>query len=115
MNRYRVALLPGDDYASAGIDLDIGANYLLRLQTTFNTTTAAGLFFDQYAEDDFKFVILSAETDEVLIGHYTKRGGWEVDAAISCTISSFDATEKLVKDLAGHVVACARAASAGKH
>ena len=35
-----------------------------------------------------------------------------VEAAISCTMSSFDATEKLLKDVARHVVECAQTASA---
>lgn len=34
-----------------------------------------------------------------------------VAAAISCTISSFDATDQILDELTGHVVGCARAAS----
>lgn len=37
----------------------------------------------------------------------------EVVAAMSCTVSSFDATEESIQNLAGEVVECARAASAG--
>mgnify|MGYP001814852471 CR=1 FL=1 len=44
--------------------------------------------YDQYSKDDFKFAEISAATNEVIIGHYTERSGWQVDAAISRSIEA---------------------------
>ncbi|MGD8816801.1 MAG: cadherin-like domain-containing protein, partial [Acidobacteriota bacterium] len=86
--RYDGSPLAGSDGASAAIDLVIRPAYLLRLQSTFQTSSAAGFFFDRYSGDEFKFVILSAETDQVVIGHHTGRGGWAVDAVQSFTLEA---------------------------
>ena len=86
--RYDGVLLAGDAYAASGMDIPVGANYLLRLQTTFNTTTSAGLFFDQYSTEDFKFVTLSAATDQILVGHYTARSGWKIDASLDKVLNA---------------------------
>jgi len=76
----------GQSRATTAVALDIRAAYLLRLQATLNTDTIAGVFFDQYSADDFKFVALSAETDEVIVGHHTARHGWAIDAVASASI-----------------------------
>jgi subtilisin-like proprotein convertase family protein len=44
--------------------------------------------FDQYSTDDFKFAALSVATNEVMIGHYTERSGWQVDAVVSRTLEA---------------------------
>jgi subtilisin-like proprotein convertase family protein len=81
--------LPVDsDRASSMMNLRVGATYLLRFEATLSTRDMAGLVFDQYGPDDFKFVALSATTNEVVIGHHTARHGWKVDAVVERTIES---------------------------
>jgi hypothetical protein len=43
----------------------------------------AGFIFDRYAPDDFKFVTIDAASNQVAIGHYTKKSGWVNDAVAS--------------------------------
>jgi len=59
--------------------LKVGANSLLDLSATFKVTGEGGFVFDQYAEDDFKFVTISAATKQIILGHRTAKG-WFVDA-----------------------------------
>ncbi|MDA1274643.1 MAG: proprotein convertase P-domain-containing protein [Verrucomicrobia bacterium] len=54
---------------------------LLELEATLSTGSIAGFAFDIYGPEDFKFAALSTGTDQVIIGHYTARHGWTVDAA----------------------------------
>lgn len=65
----------GEARATTAVTLAIRSAYLLRLQTTLNTDAVAGVFFDQYSQEDFKFVVLSAETNQVIVGHHTARQG----------------------------------------
>ena len=84
--RYAGVPAPGATNGVALIDLSVGAAYLLRLQTTLSTGVTGGLVFDQYSANDFKFVAISSETDEILIGHSTERGGLKIDALASRVI-----------------------------
>jgi VCBS repeat-containing protein len=76
----------GESRAFANFDLTIGASYLVKVGATFNTGTLAGVVFDQYAPDDFKFAAISIRTGEVILGHYTARGGFKVDASSARTL-----------------------------
>jgi len=87
-SRYSGVPESGAVFATSALDVKVGAAYLLRLDATFSTQGTAGLVFDQYSSDDFKFAVLSVTTNEVMIGHYTERGGWQVDAAVSRTLEA---------------------------
>ncbi|MGD8630535.1 MAG: proprotein convertase P-domain-containing protein, partial [Gammaproteobacteria bacterium] len=86
--RYNGAPLADSAFATSIQNVDVGAAYLLRLDASFSTQGVAGLVFDQYSANDFKFAAISAATNEVMVGHYTERSGWQVDAAISRSIEA---------------------------
>jgi hypothetical protein len=78
--------------AASLVDLPVvdglSTNALLELSAKVNTQGRAGFVFDRYALDDFKFVAIDAVTDQVIIGHYTKKSGWVNDAVASRTINA---------------------------
>ncbi len=84
----------GQTLALAIGQLTMGPAYLLQLETTFSTGATAGVVFDQYDVDDFKWAAYSKTTNQVMIGHYTARDGWVVDNALSFKIKD-DATLKV--------------------
>jgi Ca2+-binding RTX toxin-like protein len=63
------------------IDMTIHPAYLLDLSATLGTEARGGFVFDYYGPDDYKFVALSVQSGEVLIGHRTARDVFVVDAA----------------------------------
>jgi Ca2+-binding RTX toxin-like protein len=65
----------------------VNASAQLTLQTTINTAKMAGLIFDYYGPEDFKFAAVQADTDQVIIGHHTK-SGWFFDKVVSKTIDA---------------------------
>jgi hypothetical protein len=77
-----------DELAISTYDLSVAPDTVLELETTFSTASTGGLVFDLYESDDFKFVALSPVTDEVLVGHYTPGGGWQVDASAPWVIDA---------------------------
>ena len=83
---YTGAPVAGSIRALSLFDVDVGPSYLLKFGATINTGKLAGIVFDQYAADDFKFAAISVETQEVVLGHYTARGGWKTDASLARTI-----------------------------
>jgi subtilisin-like proprotein convertase family protein len=85
--------LAGADRAFTQIDLSVDLAYLMRTRFMVSTDSMAGIAFDRYDETDFKFAALSVETDEVLIGHYTKRNGWVIDASAPFDLNAGQAYE----------------------
>ncbi len=85
--RYQAATLPGSNLAISTTSLGIGFDSLLQLESQVRTNTTGGIVFDVYSPDDFKFAVLSASTNQVLIGHYTARSGWKVDVAASWSVN----------------------------
>jgi len=77
----------GQSLALASGDLKVGPAYLLQLETKISTAAAGGIVFDQYNTNDFKWVVYSKATNQILLGHYTKRTGWVIDKSISRTLS----------------------------
>jgi hypothetical protein len=61
---------------------------VMDLSATFSTDLRAGLVFDYYSETDFKWAALDVQNNEVLIGHYTARGGWVVDARVDRNLTA---------------------------
>ncbi|MGA8049240.1 MAG: calcium-binding protein [Burkholderiales bacterium] len=73
--------------------LDLGPDNLnvssyLELSARVNANGRAGFVFDRYADGSFKFVALDAPADQVIIGHYTPKGGWVSDTAVAKTIDA---------------------------
>jgi Ca2+-binding RTX toxin-like protein len=85
--RYVAAQAPGGEPVMSLVDLglDSGLNQsaVLRLRAAFRTERFGGLAFDQYSSRDYKFVALLPATDQVVLGHGTRRGGLVIDAAAS--------------------------------
>ena len=64
----------------AGLEDGLKVSSILGLNTTLNTAQTAGVVFDYYdGGSNFKFATINAETDELIIGHYTTKGGWVAD------------------------------------
>ena len=61
--------------------LSVAPASLLELKTTLRAQGIAGITFDVYGPENFKFAALSVDTDQVIIGHHTAHNGWAVDAA----------------------------------
>jgi hypothetical protein len=82
----------GGRYVGAGepalstFALGSSADSYVELSAKLRTGDIGGLAFDVYGPKDFKFVALSAATDQVLIGH-VKGGAWKVDASVARTIN----------------------------
>jgi len=72
--------------AFSSIILEVRPAYLMRLTSTVSGQALFGYIFDRYSEEDYKFVALSADSDQVIIGHYTKRTGFHVDASVDYII-----------------------------
>jgi len=86
------------------MNLEIGAGYRLDLVADVSTTGAGGFLFDCYSAEEFKFVAISAQTNQVVLGHHTTQAGWVVDAAVSRTIlgaSNYTLALTLQGNLAG--------------
>jgi hypothetical protein len=73
--------------------LDLGPEHLkvssyLELNGTVNATVMAGYIFDRYGDTSFKFAAIDAPNDRLVIGHYTKKGGFKIDASFATTIDA---------------------------
>jgi Ca2+-binding RTX toxin-like protein len=86
--RYVATPAAGAPFALAGNDIAVSANAFLQLNTVVRTAATGGIVFDMYSPTDFKWAAVSVATQQVLIGHYTAKGGWVVDAAVSRTLSA---------------------------
>jgi hypothetical protein len=73
--------------------LDIGPDNLsvssyLELHAKVHTAGRAGFVFDRYDDGSFKFAVIDAVTDQVIIGHYTQNRDWVSDAVVSTVIDA---------------------------
>jgi hypothetical protein len=78
----------GAPAAIASNGIAVGVNSMLQVDTVVNTAAVGGIVFDMYSPSDFKWAAVSVATQQVLIGHYTAKGGWVVDAAVARTLSA---------------------------
>ncbi|MEP7335260.1 MAG: hypothetical protein ABI717_05705, partial [Actinomycetota bacterium] len=104
--RYDGAISAGADPALSLMDLGlpqgIQANARTELSATLKLNVAAGFVFDLYSTTDFKFVLIDAVADKVLIGHRSYRG-WSVDVSAALVLNpAID--YKLLISLAGSTV-----------
>ncbi len=73
---------------ATGLSLvDLGGNLhadaYLEIEATVSTGATGGIVFDHYAEDDFKFVALDVDSNQLLFGHVDPKRGWTVDSAVA--------------------------------
>src|SRR5262249_13794505 len=63
---------------------------LLDLKATFSTTATGrgGLIYDYYNAGYYKFAALLADTQQVVLGHYTTKGGFVFDEVKSYTVTA---------------------------
>ncbi len=59
---------------------------VLDLSATIQAGGLAGLMFDHYGPERFKFAAIDPAGDTVMLGHYSPRDGWEIDAQLSTAI-----------------------------
>ena len=89
--RFNGTISAGADTAMSLVDLGlpkgIQASARTELTTTLNTAASAGFVFDLYSANDFKFVVLDAAADRVVIGHRSARG-WSVDASAARVLNA---------------------------
>jgi hypothetical protein len=78
----------GEDTALTTFDLGVGPNSRLELEGTFTTDTLGGFFFDYYGERDYKFAGILPDTDQVVIGHWSKQGDLKYDAVADLTFAA---------------------------
>ena len=70
--------------------LDLGPDHLnhqsyLEVSTKVNTQGRAGVVFDRYGDESFKWAAIDASSNKLILGHYTKKGGWVEDASMGVT------------------------------
>jgi hypothetical protein len=79
--------------------LDLGPEHLkvssyLELNAKVNTSAMAGYIFDRYGDTSFKFVAIEADGADaddlgrLIIGHYTKKSGWAIDASVATAVAA---------------------------
>jgi hypothetical protein len=61
---------------------------ILQLDTTLNTESTGGVIFDYYGPTTFKFAAISAESNQIIIGHHTDKRGWSYDAVVDMDIKA---------------------------
>ncbi len=93
----------GSAVALKTIDLQVGTNFVYQLQAFVKTGKLAGIVFDYYAPNSFKFAAINVETKQVVIGHMGKKG-LVIDAAVARNTLSASATYKLDVSLKGTTV-----------
>jgi Ca2+-binding RTX toxin-like protein len=70
----------GADIALTTYDLDVGPNSWLELEATLSADSLGGVFFDYYGVQDYKFAGVLSDTNQVVIGHWSKNGTITYDA-----------------------------------
>jgi len=63
------------------VDMQVAPASVLSLEAILKTSYQGGFVFDYYGPEDFKFVAVDVDNDQVLIGHSTSRTGVVVDAS----------------------------------
>ncbi len=99
-----LGMATGKEVAAVSLSqLEINPAYKLQLETTLQAAGTGGIVFDQYSPTDFKYASLSVSTGQIVIGHYTERHGWVVDAYTTQALLS-GSEYKLGVTLLGNVV-----------
>jgi len=87
----RYAVTPSGGAAMSLLDLGpdhLNHGSLLEMTTKVNTQGRAGIVFDRYGDESFKWAAIDAVADKLIVGHYTKKGGWVEDASMAVAITA---------------------------
>ncbi len=84
--KYRGTPAPGADSALSILALAMDHNYNLDYSAIVNTSSFAGLVFDQHSATDFKFAAIVPGSNQVVIGHRTANG-WYYDSLSSQSLA----------------------------
>jgi hypothetical protein len=88
---YGTAEAGGDTVVSLvdlGIDYGLEVTSILKLEVVLNTQDTAGVVFDNYDAEDFKFAVILVESDQLIIGHHTEKRGFVYDAVFDTVIEA---------------------------
>ena len=77
----------GQEPALATEGINVAAFSRLELLATLDSDNQGGFVFDYYSNNEFKYVSLDVQNDEVIIGHYLN-GHWSVDAVADQELAS---------------------------
>ena len=81
----------------ASLGDQIATDAIVEIETRLKTNGIAGIAFDVYDQDDFKFVAVDDVANRVIVGHFTARDGWAIDRSFTKDIATnTDVTLKLV-------------------
>ena len=83
---------PGLKLAQLGTVSRLAITSWVNVATTLKTSGLAGIVFDYYAANDYKFAVVDVTTQRLLIGHVEPTRGWVVNAAVSSVLVSGAAT-----------------------
>jgi Ca2+-binding RTX toxin-like protein len=75
----------GPDHLSHSSYLEMSGK--VRIDDRPGADGRAGFVFDRYGDESFKFVAIDADADRLIVGHYTRKGGWVDDAYMSTVIN----------------------------
>jgi hypothetical protein len=75
-------------YDRPGLGHGLETRAYLELAGTIRTNTVAGIAFDGYAANDFKFAAIDVVNQKVLIGHVSPKRGWVIDVSVNATLSA---------------------------
>jgi Ca2+-binding RTX toxin-like protein len=73
------------DFAIAAMPYDVAATSLIEINASVSTDAVGGIAFDYHHADSFKFAVLDAAADKLVLGHRTERG-WFVDAELDTNL-----------------------------
>ena len=71
-----------------GLDHGFEVASILEIETTLNTENTAGLVFDYYGPQSFKFAAIDAVAGKAVIGHFTSKSVWVTDATFDIAIEA---------------------------
>jgi hypothetical protein len=71
-----------------GLDHGFEVASILKIETTLNTENTAGLVFDYYGPQNFKFAAIDVVAGRAVIGHFTSKSGWVTDATFDIAIEA---------------------------
>ncbi|TDG15222.1 LEPR-XLL domain-containing protein [Seongchinamella unica] len=77
----------GDEYALSIVSLDVATAAYLEIAAAIAASDVAGVAFDHYDDGRFKFAALDIASQQVLIGHYTTKTGFVIDASADFSLA----------------------------
>jgi hypothetical protein len=83
--RYNSSLLNGADLAASTLNVTVAPASLLQMDALLNTQKTGGVVFDYYNSENFKYAAIIAGSNQIAIGHHTRKG-WFTDALATRTI-----------------------------